>query len=393
MKKIFLIIFLLFLFIVNIEAKEIDILSNNVIMYNLNNNKIIYEKNSEEKIKIASLTKMMTAIVAIENIPSLDDKVVITSEMLNGLIEANASVVGFKVGDKVTYKDLLYGTLLSSGADATRALAFTISGSEIEFVKLMNDKAKELGMENTLFANSSGLDANNQYSTVSDISKLLFYALDNETFKTIFQSKEYITTNNIKVISTIKKNMDEFHIEAEYIEGAKTGYTDLAGYCLASIVSHNGISYMLITANAFSELDFPYAIMDSKTIYEYYFENYGYEKIISKGELLATIDNKYSNKKINLLSSEDIYLYTFKNKIVSYEYEGINEISIFTKNGKIGQLSIEVNGEEIILDINKPENIDFNVFIFLYKHIYILVIPFVIAGIYYLNKKRNQVNA
>ena len=189
MKKIIFTFLLLFSFFVS--ALEID--SKQAILYNLNEDKIVFEKNSNEITSIASLTKIMTTIVAIENIEDLDAKVTITEKDFNGLYDA--SLAGFEVGDEVTYRDLLYGTMLPSGAEASQALANNISGSVNGFAGLMNEKAKELGMKNTHFVNTSGLDINNHYSTVYDVALLLKYCLNNKTFKTIFGSTSYKTSN------------------------------------------------------------------------------------------------------------------------------------------------------------------------------------------------------
>ena len=245
--KRFLILVLFFVFVLPVNALEFDIKSTNAILYNYNLDEVIYEKNSNEKVKIASLTKIMTTTVAIENIDNLNEEVTITYEMLKGLIEENASVVGYRIGDRITYKDLLYGSLLPSGADATRALAISIAGSEEEYVKLMNKKAKELNMNNTIFTNSSGLDTNNQYSTVSDVLILLKYALQNETFKEIYTTFKYKDLN-----STLNKLLNNYNIQNKYIKGAKTGYTDLAGYCLSSYSNDNNIEYLLITTGVYS---------------------------------------------------------------------------------------------------------------------------------------------
>ena len=133
-KKIISVIFLFFLFIVPIYADELNIDSDKYILYNLNDNSVIIEHNSNEKTQIASLTKIMTTIVAIENIDDLNEKVTITSKMLEG-IPYDASVAGLEVGDTLTYKDLLYGVILPSGADAVNALVLNISSSEKEFIQ------------------------------------------------------------------------------------------------------------------------------------------------------------------------------------------------------------------------------------------------------------------
>ena len=139
-------------------------------MYNLNDDEIIYEKDINEIKKIASLTKIMTCIVAIEN-SDLDSYVTVTSKAfvgLNGYAQA-----GFKVGDKVTIRDLLYGLMLPSGAETANMLAISIAGSNDELVKMMNDKAKELNLNNTHFSNTIGVDEDDNYSTVYDLAILL----------------------------------------------------------------------------------------------------------------------------------------------------------------------------------------------------------------------------
>ena len=153
MKKIYRygIIFFLFslIFINNVYSLELpQISSNNIVFMNLDDNYIIYSKNPEEKVQIASLTKIMTTIVSIENINDFNEQIIVTEEMLKD-IDIDFSIAGFKVGEVITYNDLLYGTMLPSGADATNILAYSISGSVEEFVKLMNKKAEELDMNDS----------------------------------------------------------------------------------------------------------------------------------------------------------------------------------------------------------------------------------------------------
>lgn len=352
MKKKFLIVLTVIFFLfnpINILAEDFKISSNNVIMYNLNDNEIIYQKNINEKIYIASLTKIMTTIVAIENIKNLNDKVTITKKVFES-IPTTASLAGFKVNDKVTYLDLLYGAMLPSGADATIALAQNISGSEKEFIDLMNKKAFDLGLKNTNFVNTSGLDVSNHYSTVYDMSMILLYALQNKTFKKIYEAKEYVTTNNIKMRSSLKAISDKYKINTNYIIGSKTGSTKKAGLCLSSTATNNNINFLLITANA------PYAsikkienISDAKTIYEYYFNNYSYQNIISKNDLITTINTKYTTiNNLNIYAKETVKKYLPNNVIkdLKYNYQGLYEIDYKTKkNAKLGMYTITYNNK------------------------------------------------
>lgn len=395
MKKI-IFIFLL-LFPIFVSALEID--SKNAILYNLNEDKVIFEKNSNEITSIASLTKIMTTIVAIENIEDLDAKVTITERDFNGLYDA--SLAGFEVGDEVTYRDLLYGTMLPSGAEASQALANNISGSINGFVELMNEKAKELDMKNTHFVNTSGLDINNHYSTVYDVALLLKYCLNNETFKTIFESTSYKTSNGeLTLYSTFRYIAIKYNYKNDYILGAKTGYTDDAGKCLASIAydQNNDILYLLVTTGANTSTDDAYHIKDATNIYTYYFENYEYVNLIDENELLVSIKTKYSkNKYLNFYAKEDVSFYTKKDEFdknkIKIIYDGVNTINQTIKKGeKLGTVSIYYDDEYInSLDIILNDEYKFSIIYFLLQNKKI-TIP-VILGIcilIYLIKRINK---
>ncbi len=395
MKKIIFTILLLF----PIFVSALEINSKHAILYNLNEDKIILEKNSNEITSIASLTKIMTTIVAIENIENLDAKVTITEKDFNGLYDA--SLAGFEVGDEVTYRDLLYGTMLPSGAEASQALANNISGSVNVFAGLMNEKAKELGMKNTHFVNTSGLDVNNHYSTVYDVAVLLKYCLNNKTFKTIFESTSYKTSNGeLTLYSTFRYTAIKYNYKSDYILGAKTGYTDDAGKCLASIAydQNNDILYLLVTTGANTSTDDAYHIKDATNIYTYYFENYGYVNLMDENELLVSIKTKYSkNKYLNFYAKEDVSFYTKKDEFdknkIKLIYDGVNIIDQSIKKGeKLGTVGIYYDDEYInSLDIILNDEYKFSIIYFLLQNKKI-TIP-VILGIcilIYLIKRINK---
>jgi D-alanyl-D-alanine carboxypeptidase (penicillin-binding protein 5/6) len=234
-----------------------DILySFNAILIRLKDQAVLMQKNSDEKIYPASLTKIMTAIVAIENLPDLKDEITLTNSVFQGLSEADASMAGFQQGEQVRAIDLLYGVLLPSGAECCIGLAGQIAGSEQNFVKIMNQKAAELGMHNTHFENSTGLQNEDHYTTVKDLSILLSDALQNETFRKIFTSSSHSTppTNKhpdgITFYSTMVKDLNNQSIADMKIIGGKTGYTDEAGLCLASLAQVGKQEYILISAGA-----------------------------------------------------------------------------------------------------------------------------------------------
>lgn len=155
--------------------------------------RVIGEINGEEKMYPASMTKIMTTIVAIENLKDLDQEITLTNEMFEGLYEQDATQAGFQPGETVRAIDLLYGVMLPSGAECCIALADTIAGSEADFVTLMNEKAAKLGMTGTNFCDTTGLHDANHYSTARDIAVLLKYALKDDTFREIIESPYHST--------------------------------------------------------------------------------------------------------------------------------------------------------------------------------------------------------
>ncbi|AKL96503.1 D-alanyl-D-alanine carboxypeptidase DacF [Clostridium aceticum] len=247
------------------------------ILVRLKDQKVVSEVKSEERIYPASLTKIMTVIVAIENISNLKEPIILPKEIFSDLYEANASMAGFLPGEEVPAIDLLYGTMLPSGADASIGLAVGISGSEKEFVKLMNKKAKKLRMDGTHFTNATGLHNDNQYTTVKDIAMLLQYALKNETFRQIFTAEGHSTastnlhSSGITFYSTLATRIDSYEFDGGRILGGKTGYTNKAGLCLASLAVKNGTEYILVTAGAEGNPHTEqYHIMDALMVYKNY---------------------------------------------------------------------------------------------------------------------------
>ena len=312
MKKYLWTFFFLFCFwITPVQAVELEISSKNALLYNLDEQKVLYEKNADESIAIASLTKIMTSVIAVENIKSLDEKVILLHQDFEGLEEANASVAGFKYGQIVTYRDLLYGLLLPSGADAAQALTRTIAGGRKNFVSLMNEKASLLGMTHTHFVNETGLDEEGQYSTLEDVAILFHYALKNPILKEILQSDTYtISDGSIQMTSTIAKNIKRYHLNLDYILGGKTGTTYDAGLCLASIASKNGTNYMLITARAPYPANSPYHFLDAKIIYDYFIEHFQNQVVIGVGDEILSLKTKYAKEKeIKFYAKENIQKY------------------------------------------------------------------------------------
>lgn len=336
MKKAVFFLFSLFFFCYSVYADDFDITGEYVTLYNMNEDILLYSKNDTKKTSIASLTKMMTTLVAIEEIDNLDKIVTIKERDFEGTV--GYSKAGFKVGDKVTYRDLLYGIILPSGADAVNAVVNNTLGYD-KFIKKMNETAKKIGMNDTSYANPVGKDDENNYSTSNDLAKLLKYALKNETFKTIFTTKNYKTSNGLNLESTV--NRYENILNTNEIKGAKSGFTKDAGRCLASITTLNNVDYLLVVIN--SSTTSPYnAVKDTITIYDYYNNNYGYKNIINDDTFIKEIPVDFSKEKTyKITGSEDIEKYLKNNTEVTYKYVGSDKVTFNTKKGsKLGVVKI-----------------------------------------------------
>ena len=361
--KILLVVICLLINASSVYAEEFNITSDYVILYNLNDNEVLYELNSNEKVQIASLTKIMATIVAIENNDNLDEEVTITKEALEGIYDYTK--VGFKKGNKATVRDLLYGVMLPSGADAALALAIHTSGSVPKLVELMNNKAKELGLKNTKFDNPIGMASENNYSTASEVATLLLYALEDPTFKDIFTAREYtISSINKTIKSTLTTYSRSYGLDVTEIDGAKSGYTDDAGVCLASTATIDDVSYLLVTLGAETK-NRANAIKDSLEIYDYYSSNYSYQTITEKDTILKTIKVKWGKiDSYDIVSKDDMELYlensVRKNKI-TYEYDGIEELNYKIKKGdKLGTIKVLYKEKELTsYDVYLEEELEY----------------------------------
>ena len=341
MKKI---LFLIILIVCPTFIYALDLESKNYIMYNLDNNDVILEQGGKDKVSIASLTKIATAIVTIENADNINETIVLTDEVFIGLKEANASVAGFRVGQTVTIKDLLYGLILPSGADAANALLLYFDDKDIDLVYEMNKLAKKLNLEATTFKNTTGLDEDGHKSSVYDVSKLLMYALKNDEFKEIFTKKKYLTSDkSITFTHTLETTSKYFNTENPYIIGSKTGYETSAGLCLASIATINDIDYLLVTVGA-SRSDRANHLKDQNEIYKYVSENYEYKSLASKDDIVYYLNTLYATKRqYNVLVPEDIKIYasdSYKKDDYKYVYDGIKVVNPSMKNTMLGTMKV-----------------------------------------------------
>ena len=274
-----------------------NLYSTNYIFLDADTGQVLSAKKQDEQISIASLTKMMTVLLAIENSSSLNQTVTITDEMIDGLYEEQASVAGYVTGDTATVLDLCYAAAIPSAADAANALAIQIGGSFENFYQMMNDKAAQLGMDHTAFKSAHGLDREGQYSTVEDVSKLLRYALQNPTFKEIFSTKEHTTQATthypfgIPLASTIWAYADTYGYNLANLSGGKTGYTLQAGRCIAYWATVNDMNIIAVTAGASTNVEQYSNLSDAQTALTS-LASWHKKTILKKNDVVSTIEYK-----------------------------------------------------------------------------------------------------
>lgn len=320
MKKITIILsFFIIILIGTTNVFAYDSSESSIIMEE-ETGRVLYEKNSQRKMLIASTTKIMTAIIVIEN-AKLTEIVKVGKEIL----KMYGTNIYLDVGEEISIEDLLYGLILRSGNDAAIALANYIAGSEEKFVQLMNDKAKEIGMNNTIFNNSHGLDDNEKnYSTAYDMALLSVYANKNSTYKKISNTKTFSAKSNNKTYLWYNRN--KLLQQYEYCTGGKNGYTPNAGKTLVSTATKDSLILTIITLN---DSD---CYRTHKSLYEKYFNKYKNYTIVKKG-------NKYTYNKRTYLAAEN-----FTYPMSTEEKENLN-IEINGKNQKY--LSIKLDNKEI----------------------------------------------
>ena len=325
MKKLIILILLIF----TIDIIPVKASTSSIVM-DLDSGRVLYQENIKEKKLIASTTKILTAIVTLEN-ASLNKEVIIGDEVL----KMYGTNIYIEVGEKITIKDLLYGLLLRSGNDAAVALAVAVSGSEEEFVKLMNKKAQDIGMKDSSFTNPHGLDDDTKnYSTAYDMALLSRYAYQNKTYRKIVGTKKYVTKTKDKTYLWYNRN--KLLSNYKYCTGGKNGYTPLAGKTLVTTASKNNLNLTVVTLNDGDE----YAT--HKYYYEKAFKNYNNYLLLDKNNF--KIDKNFCNKEVYLKES-------FSYPLTALEVDKVRTVlSLENKNSKnkiVGNINIYLDKELI----------------------------------------------
>lgn len=263
--------------------------AQNAIVYDAQTGRVLYEKNASSRGLIASTTKIMTALIVCEQCNVLD-RMKIPKEAVG----IEGSSIYLKEGEVLTIQELLYGLMLHSGNDAAVALAIYCGGTVEGFVSLMNDKAHQLGLKNTHFENPNGLDSPGHYSTAMDLAVLSAYAMENPIFA------RTVSTKNVSIGSRSLQNHNKLLWRVNGADGVKTGYTKAAGRILVSSAVRDGRRLIAVTMNAPSDWQ------DHAMLLEDGFQNFSVRKIVSKGQILGTVEIVSGETgRADLLASED----------------------------------------------------------------------------------------
>ena len=342
MKKI---IFLLIIIIIPLNVHAVNINSSNLIAMDLDSGRIFYEKNKDEKKLIASTSKIMTSILAIES-----DKLQDITEATEEILTMYGSNIYLEYHEHMTLEDLIYGLLLRSGNDASATIAKHVAKTEENFVKAKINTV--IFLTDTIFKNPSGLDDDEtsmNYSTAYDMALLYKYAYQNETFRKIISTKTYQTSSDYKAYSWTNR-ADIIH-EYDKCTGAKTGYTPKAGRVLMSSASNNDLNVVIFSINKSN-----YDTKLHQNIYEDIFDNYKNVELVNKNNF--KVDNNIYNKKLYITSSIIYPLTKQEEQKITKKIEYVEKIKNPHDKDVVGHLYIMLNDEiiskrDILIEVEK----------------------------------------
>lgn len=335
------------------ENKKPTLNSRRYAVYDRASGTTVYGKDENRQTAMASTTKIMTAVIVLENCQDLNETVTIEAKAAT----TGGSRLGLQNGDKITINDLLYGLLLRSGNDVAIALAIHVGGDVKGFAELMNNKAKELNLKNTNFVTPHGLDDPNHFTTASELAKLTDYALRNAKFSQIV--KTTITTISINGNNKEIKNTNELlcgNIEGVY--GVKTGFTNIAGRCLVTSVKRNDMDLIIVVLGADTRKD---RAQDTLKLIDYSFKTFRTENIENLVEEEFDMWQNINLKRIFVYKGRNnlkvemnqiLIKNIVTNKEISISINSINYLEApVLKGTKIGTITVK-NGEDILEEID-----------------------------------------
>ncbi len=351
---------------------DVDTSSSAVYLENLNTGTVVFEKNADEKMPPASLTKMMTYIVVTENIPDVENTTITIEEGAFDTLDPASSVMGLQgyIGEEFTVLELLYGLMLPSGNDAALVLANYIGDGVVDnFVDMMNRKAGQLGCTGTHFVNPHGLYDSEHYSTANDLAVIAKYAAEEPFFMEITGSYQHKVDNMDEKLKTTNYMIDPSKTQYyyPYVISGKTGYTDEAGKCLVTTAVKDEYEYLCITLGApYSYADeINYAMLDSKDLYEWAFNNLSIVDLLEDGTVVDSIPVAYvwGDKYVDVVTDGAVSALLpndYDKSLVATKTDSPQSTQAPVKLGqKFGAINVYYDGELVgSADLVSPEEIE-----------------------------------
>ena len=315
-----------------------------ILLVNLDTDSTVYSKNSDKKMAIASLTKIMVYVVVSDNVSDFDNTtVVVKDELLKSLLGTGSSLSGIKAGETLSILQLLHCLMIKSGNDAALVLADYVGNGDIgAFVQKMNDKAKDLGCQNTHFVNPHGLDDDDHYSTAEDLVRITKYAMTLPGFaETTSKVTSYVLGENRYPLVTTNSLIDPVRggkYYCKYVKGIKTGSAAKAGKCLVSSAINNGYTYICVALGGFLPND-NCAMLDTKALYEWVFKNLELKPVVNKNKPMGEVKLNLAWQKDNLqlVPAKDYSVVLPKNVVASSIDVKIDKPDFVNAPIKLGQ--------------------------------------------------------
>lgn len=412
LRKFLIIIFVLILFfnitISYADTDNIDISAESAVLIDSSSEKTLYAKNDTQKMYPASTTKIVTAILTIENC-KLDDVVTVPYEAISQ-IPSGYSIAALQAGEQLTVDQLLRLMLVHSANDAANVLAYHVSGSLEGFASLMNQKVADLGLEHTHFTNPSGMQNENHYTTAHDLALIMKYCMKNLTFRTLaglksciipatnkYEGRVFQTTNELLIYDTSNVQSNYYY---KYAIAGKTGYTTEAKNCLVSVANKDGFELICVVLGAgvgYNNLSGKF--VDTKSIFEYGYSNYSIKKLRDSNAIATqiTINNATKETKdLDLLISNDITALVTNDDLDTEFTPQItlqdNLLAPIAQGQVVGKITYTVDGIDYSSDLIASHNVEVSgSTVLIIQIILIVIILFLLYKLLFGNNKNKKI--